>query len=294
MQLLAIMQNQYGKVPDYLQLVRFNKPIGTYLLLWPTLWAIAIASGGAPDGWILFVFVAGTFLMRSAGCAINDFADREIDRHVSRTQDRPLTSGRLNVTEVLSAFALLSLVAFALVLTLDRDTILLSLVAVVLAATYPFMKRFHHLPQVHLGAAFSWGIPMAFSALSGAVPPYGWLLYVAALLWTVAYDTMYAMADREDDLKIGVKSTAILFGEHDRLMIGLFQGMFLLALLLVGRELEFGGWYYLGLLLAVLFMAYEQFLIADRREPHCFQAFLHNHWIGAAIFAGIMMHYYAL
>ncbi len=293
MHLLATLQNQYGKLADYLQLVRFDEPIGTYLLLWPTLWAVAIASNGAPDAWILFVFVAGTFLMRSAGCAINDFADRDIDRHVARTRDRPLTSGRLTVTEVLVAFSLLSLLAFGLVLTLDRQTILLSLVAVVLAGSYPFMKRFHHLPQVHLGAAFSFGIPMAFSALAGGVSQQGWLLYVAAVIWTVAYDTMYAMADREDDLKIGVKSTAILFGEFDRLMVGLFQAVFLLALILVGRDLDMGGWYYLGLFAAAVMMAYEQFLIADRNPMHCFQAFLHNHWVGAAIFAGIMAHYFA-
>ena len=294
MHLPAILQNQSAKFSDYLQLVRFEKPIGTYLLLWPTLWAIAIAAEGAPDGWILVVFLLGTFLMRSAGCAINDFADRDIDRHVARTRDRPLTSGRLSVNEVLTVFVVLSLVAFALVLTLDRNTILLSFGGVVLAASYPFMKRFHHLPQVHLGAAFSWGVPMAFSALAGSVPTQGWLLYVAALIWTVAYDTMYAMADREDDLKIGVKSTAILFGDYDRLMIGLFQALFLLALLLVGWDLGFSGWYYLGLLLALALMAYEQFLIADRRPAHCFQAFLHNHWIGAVVFAGIMVHYYSL
>lgn len=178
-------------------------------------------------------------------------------------------------------------------LTLDKNTILLSLVAAALAATYPFMKRYHHLPQVHLGAAFSFGIPMAFSALAGSVPQQAWLLYVAALTWTVAYDTMYAMTDREDDLKIGVKSTAILFGEYDRLMIGFFQGLFLLQLLLVGRDLEFGGWYYFGLVIAATLMAYEQFLIAAREPAHCFQAFLHNHWIGAAIFFGIMADYYA-
>ncbi len=293
MQLTAILQNQYEKLHDYLQLIRFEKPIGTYLLLWPTLWAVAIASAAAPDGWILFVFVAGTFLMRSAGCAINDYADREIDRHVARTESRPLTTGRLSVTEVLTVFVVLSLLAFALVLTLDKNTILLSLVAAALAATYPFMKRFHHLPQVHLGAAFSFGIPMAFSALAGAVPQQAWLLYVAALTWTVAYDTMYAMTDREDDLKIGVKSTAILFGEYDRLMIGFFQVLFLIQLLLVGRDFDFGGWYYFGLVIAATLMAYEQFLIAAREPVHCFQAFLHNHWIGAAIFFGIIADYYA-
>ena len=276
----------------YAQLIRFEKPIGSYLLLWPTLWALAIAGDGSPDGWILFVFVAGVFLMRSAGCAINDYADREIDLHVSRTRERPLTSGRISSREALAVFAVLGLLALLLVLTLDRFTILLSIVGMALAVSYPFMKRFHYLPQVHLGAAFGWAVPMAFAAQTGELPKVAWLLFVAAIVWAVVYDTMYSMVDREDDLRLGLKSTAILFGSFDRLMIGVFQLLFLLALVLAGRDLDFTGPYYLGLALATLLMAYEQFLIADRVPAHCFIAFLHNHWVGAAVFAGIMGHYY--
>lgn len=278
----------------YLQLIRFEKPIGFYLLLWPTLWALAIAAEGSPDGWILFVFVSGVFLMRSAGCAINDYADRDIDMHIARTRERPLTSGQITTRETLLIFAGLSLVAFLLVLSLNRLTILLSLGGVLLAASYPFMKRFHYLPQVHLGAAFGWAIPMAFAAETNAVPKQAWLLFVATLLWTVAYDTMYSMVDREDDLKVGVKSTAILFGEYDRGMIAVFQLLSLLALLLVGLDLEFSGIYFVGLVLAAALMGYEQFLIADRIPAHCFIAFLNNHWIGAIVFAGIMGHYYSV
>jgi len=278
----------------YLRLIRFDKPIGFYLLLWPTLWALAIAAEGSPDGWILLVFVSGVFLMRSAGCAINDYADRDIDMHIARTRERPLTSGQITTRETLLIFAGLSLIAFMLVLSLNRLTILLSLGGVLLAASYPFMKRLHYLPQVHLGAAFGWAIPMAFAAQTNAVPKQAWLLFVATLLWTVAYDTMYSMVDREDDLKVGVKSTAILFGEYDRAMIAVFQLLSLLALLLVGLDLEFSGIYFAGLVLAAALMGYEQFLIADRAPAHCFIAFLHNHWIGAIVFAGIMGHYYSV
>ena len=278
----------------YARLIRFEKPIGFYLLLWPTLWALAIAAEGSPDGWILFVFVSGVFLMRSAGCAINDYADRDIDMHVARTRERPLTSGKIAPREALAVFAVLGLIALLLVLTLNRFTVQLAVVGVLLAASYPYMKRFHYLPQVHLGAAFGWGIPMAFAALTGAVPKQAWLLYVAALIWTVAYDTMYSMADREDDLKLGLKSTAILFGDYDRIMVAVFQLLFLLALALVGLDLEFSGVYYLGLGFAALLLGYEQFLIADRKLAHCFAAFLHNHWVGAVIFAGIMGHYYSI
>ncbi len=232
--------------------------------------------------------------MRSAGCAINDYADRDIDLHVTRTWDRPLTSGKIAPREALAVFAVLGLIAFLLVLSLNRFTILLSLVGILLAVSYPFMKRFHYLPQVHLGAAFGWAIPMAFAALTGEVPKQAWLLYVANLVWTVAYDTMYSMVDREDDLKLGVKSTAILFGDYDRGMIAGFQLLFLLALVLVGLDLEFTTAYYLGLGLAALLLGYEQFLIADRVPAHYFSAFLHNHWVGAAVFAGIMGHYYSL
>ena len=283
-----------NKLGLYAQLIRFEKPIGFYLLLWPTLWALAVAGEGSPDGWILFVFVVGSFLMRSAGCAINDYADRDIDLHVARTRERPLTSGKVAPGEALAVFAVLALIAFLLVLSLNRFTIMLSFGGILLAASYPFMKRYHYLPQVHLGAAFGWAVPMAFAALTGEVPKEAWLLYVASLVWTVAYDSMYSMVDREDDLKLGVKSTAILFGEYDRVMIAVFQLLFLLALVLVGVDLEFTGIYYLGLGAATLLMAYEQFLIADRVPAHYFSAFLHNHWVGAAVFAGIMGHYYSL
>ncbi|MFT5220829.1 MAG: 4-hydroxybenzoate polyprenyltransferase [Gammaproteobacteria bacterium] len=282
------------KTPLYLQLIRFDKPIGFYLLLWPTLWALAIAAEGAPDRWILFVFVCGVFLMRSAGCAINDYADRDLDHQVARTQNRPLTTGLITEKEALGVFAVLSLIAFALVLSLNLFTILMSFGGLLLAASYPFMKRYHYLPQVHLGAAFGWAIPMAFAAQLETIPKQGWLLYVAALLWTVAYDTMYSMVDRKDDLKVGVKSTAILFGEFDKLMIAIFQGLFITAMVLIGVDLEMTWPFYLGLLVATLLSGFEQFMIADRVPAHCFTAFLHNHWIGAVIFAGIMGHYYGL
>jgi 4-hydroxybenzoate polyprenyltransferase len=260
------------KLVLYAQLIRFEKPIGFYLLLWPTLWALAIAAEGAPDGWILFVFVFGCFLMRSAGCAINDYADRDIDLKVARTRERPLTSGKISSREALLVFAVLSLMAFALVLSLNRFTILLSFVGILLAASYPYMKRFHYLPQVHLGAAFGWAVPMVFAA----------------------YDTMYSMVDRDDDLKLGMKSTAILFGEFDRLMVAVFQVLFLATLILIGLDLEFSAVYFLGLLAAALLLAFQQFLIADRVPAHCFIAFLNNHWVGAVIFAGIIGHYYGI
>jgi 4-hydroxybenzoate polyprenyltransferase len=266
-----------SKLDLYARLIRFEKPIGFYLLLWPTL-----------------VFVFGAFLMRSAGCAINDYADRDIDLHVARTRERPLTSGEIDPREALAVFAVLAVIAFLLVLTLNRFTIQLSVVGILLAASYPYMKRFHYLPQVHLGAAFGWAIPMAFAALTETVPKQAWLLYVAALVWAVAYDTMYSMVDREDDVKLGVKSTAILFGDFDRGMIAIFQLLFLLALALIGIDLQFSAVYYLGLGVAALLLGYEQFLIADRVPAHCFAAFLHNHWVGAVVFGGIMGHYYSI
>ncbi len=278
----------------YAQLIRFEKPIGFYLLLWPTLWALAIAADGAPDGWILFVFVAGVFLMRSAGCAINDYADRDFDLKVSRTRERPLTSGKISTREALMVFALLALLSFLLVLSLNRFTIMLSFVGILLAASYPYMKRFHYLPQVHLGAAFGWAVPMAFAAQTGSLPKQAWLLYVATLLWAVAYDTMYSMVDREDDLKLGIKSTAILFGEYDRLMVGVFQLMFMITLILIGLDLGLSGIYFVGLGVAALLLGFQQFLIADRAPSHCFIAFLNNHWVGAAVFAGLIAHYYLL
>lgn len=284
----------WQRIQLYSQLIRFEKPIGTYLLLWPTLWALAIAAQGGPDRWILFVFVCGVFLMRSAGCAINDYADRDIDQHIARTRERPLTSGRISAKEALVVFAVLCLIAFALVLTLNRFTILLSIGGVLLAATYPFMKRYHYLPQVHLGAAFGWAIPMAFAAQLDALPKQAWLLYVANIIWATAYDTMYGMADREDDLKVGVKSSAILFGEYDRAIVGLLQFLFIVTLGLVGRDLGFSSFYYYALFVAALLLIYEQVLISKRIPVKCFEAFLHNHWVGAVVFAGIMGHYYAV
>jgi 4-hydroxybenzoate polyprenyltransferase len=282
------------KIRLYAELIRFQKPIGVYLLLWPSLWALAIAGNGAPDIRVTLVFVIGVFLMRSAGCAINDYADRHIDLHVARTRDRPLTSGRISEKEVLMVFLVLSLLAFLLVLSLNRITILLSIGGILLAASYPFMKRYHYLPQVHLGAAFGWAVPMAFAALTEEVPKQAWLLYVATLVWTVAYDTIYSMVDREDDLKIGIKSSAILFGDYDRAMIGLFQFLFVLTLCLIGIDLGFSAIYFLALGIASLLLIYEQLLIAYRIPEYCFEAFLHNHWVGAIVFAGIMGHYYSL
>jgi 4-hydroxybenzoate polyprenyltransferase len=280
------------KLGLYAELIRFHKPIGVYLLLWPTLWALAIAGEGSPDLWILLVFVVGVFLMRSAGCAINDYADRNIDRHVTRTKGRPLASGRITEKEVLLVFLVLSLLALSLVLSLNRFTIWLSIGGLLLAVSYPFMKRFHYLPQVHLGAAFGWAVPMVFAAQTDSLPKQAWLLYVAALVWAVAYDTMYSMVDREDDLKIGVKSSAILFGEYDRAMIGLFQALFIVTLWLTGRELGFSAIYFYALGLAALLQVYEQYLIVYRVPESCFRAFLHNHWVGAIVFYGIIGHYY--
>ncbi len=277
------------RLDAYARLVRLDRPIGIFLLLWPTLWALWLAADGLPDLHVLAVFVAGVVLMRSAGCAINDYADRHIDPHVARTCQRPLAAGEITPGEALGVFAALAGLAFLLVLSLNALTRWMSLVAVLLAASYPFMKRYHYLPQVHLGAAFAWAIPMAFTAQTGTLPPPGgWLLFFANLLWTTAYDTMYAMADREDDLRIGVKSTAILFGEADRLIIGALQVMTLLALVLVGRSFALGWPYYAGLALAALFGLYQQFLIRQREPRDCFRAFLNNNYVGMAVFAGIV------
>lgn len=283
-----------GKLSHYARLIRLDRPIGIYLLLWPTLWALWIAAEGVPDFTILFVFVAGVVLMRSAGCAINDYADRDFDPHVARTKTRPLAAGHITPKEALLVFAVLAFTAFLLELLLNGLTIALSVVAVMLAATYPFMKRFHHLPQVHLGAAFSWAIPMAFTAITGEMPPLvAWLLFVAAVLWTTAYDTMYAMCDREDDLKIGVKSTAILFGRHDRLIVGVLQVLMLLLLAWVGVLSGRGVWFWLGLLAAVGFSVYQQWLIRHREPMPSLRAFLNNHWLGMVVFVGLVVDYSA-
>ena len=271
--------------------MRLDRPIGILLLLWPTLWALWIASAGKPDILVLTVFALGVILMRSAGCVINDYADRDFDRHVRRTQDRPLAAGRVTPQEALVLFAVLCALAFGVVLLLDIFTILLSFVAVLLAALYPFMKRYTHLPQIVLGMAFGWSVPMAYAASSASLPRSAWLLFIATVLWTTVYDTMYAMVDRPDDLKIGIKSTAILFGESDKAIIGALQITMLSVMVLIGTQMELGLAYYLGLTVASGLAAYQQFLIKDREPAKCFKAFLNNNWFGAAIFLGIVAEY---
>lgn len=273
------------------QLTRMDKPIGTYLLLWPTMWALWVATDGWPSFHLLFVFCVGVFIMRSAGCVINDYADRNVDGHVKRTSERPLVAGKISEEEALSVFAFLIGGAFSLVMTLSWFTIYLSAVALVLAASYPFMKRYTHLPQVVLGAAFSWGMIMAFAEARGEVPLEAWMLFAANLLWTVAYDTMYAMVDRDDDLKIGVKSTAILFGSHDKRAVGLLQVATLALLFSVGDLLAFGWPYQLSLVMVAGLFCYQQMLIANRDRQACFRAFLNNHWVGLIVFLGIVVEY---
>ena len=275
----------------YARLMRLHRPIGSFLLLWPTLWALWLACDGHPTPKLFTVFVAGVFLMRAAGCVANDFADRGFDPHVMRTRDRPLATGEVSVREAVVLFIVLGLLAFALVLTLNTLSIELAVVGLALAVSYPFMKRYTYLPQPYLGLAFGWGIPMAYAAAKGSVPPEGWLIFIANILWATVYDTMYAMVDRRDDIKIGVKSTAILFGAMDNTIIGVLQGLLLLNLLLVGTRLELGGAYYAGLIAATGFALYEQYLIRKRDPERCFQAFLNNNWFGAAIFAGILLQY---
>jgi 4-hydroxybenzoate polyprenyltransferase len=279
------------RLTQYAQLMRLDRPIGIFLLMWPMLWALWIASKGNPNLLVLLVFASGVVLMRSAGCVINDYADRKFDPHVERTRDRPIAAGRVKPKEALALFAVLCLTAFGLVLLMNRLTIMLSFAGVVLAALYPFMKRFTHLPQVLLGMAFGWAVPMAFAAQTGEVPKVAWLLFVATVLWATAYDTMYSMVDRKDDLKIGVKSTAILFGEADRAIIATIQILLLAALLMVGQTAGLGGYYYFGLLLAAGLALYQQYLIREREPRACFQAFLNNNWFGAAVFTGIFLDY---
>ncbi len=275
----------------YALLMRLNRPIGVFLLLWPTLWALWIASAGRPDPLVLIVFVLGVVLMRSAGCVINDYADRDIDPHVQRTAQRPLAAGKVSPREALILFAVLCLIAFLLVLLMNRLTVLMSFAAVLLAVSYPFAKRYTHLPQVHLGAAFGWAVPMVFAAQTGSVPQVAWLLFIATVLWATAYDTMYAMVDRADDLRIGVKSTAILFGDADRVIIAVIQGLMLSAMILMGMRVHLGWPYYAGLSVALGLAVYQQALIKDRTPALCLKAFLNNNWFGAAIFAGIVAHY---
>jgi len=279
------------RLRDYAVLLRLHRPIGIFLLLWPTLWALWIAGNGHPSWNVLIVFVLGTVLMRSAGCAINDFADRDFDPHVARTRDRPLAAGRVSPREAFVLFIVLSLIAFTLVLTLNGLTIALSFVGAALAASYPFMKRFTQLPQFYLGAAFGWGVPMAFAAQTGTVTATAWILFAATLFWAVAYDTAYAMVDRDDDLKIGVKSTAILFGSADRLMIAVFHSLSLLALAWAGARTGLGVPYYMSLGLAAGLALWQQWLIRGREPASCFRAFLNNNWFGAVVFAGTAADY---
>ena len=262
----------FSRLRDYASLMRLDKPIGIFLLLWPTLWALLVASNGNPDTKVLLIFVAGVVLMRSAGCVINDYADRDFDRHVSRTQNRPLTAGRVSTREAITLFVVLCLLALLLVLQLNLLTIGLSVVGVLLAAIYPFMKRVTHMPQVFLGMAFGWSVPMAFAAQTGSVPQLAWLMFVTTVLWATAYDTLYAMVDREDDRVLGLKSTAILFGDSDRQIIAIIQVMVLMCLLMIGHQAELGLIYYLSVLIAAGFAAWQQYLIRIREREASFQA----------------------
>ncbi|MGO2132770.1 MAG: 4-hydroxybenzoate octaprenyltransferase [Halomonas sp.] len=278
-----------ARIPDFLHLTRLDRPIGTWLLMWPTLWALWVAAEGVPERHLVVIFVLGVYLMRAAGCVINDYADRHVDGHVKRTVNRPLATGRISEREALGLFALLVAASFILVCFTNLFTVLLSLVGVALAAIYPFMKRYTHLPQVVLGAAFSWAIPMAFGAVLGEVPTVAWLLFAANLSWTIAYDTLYAMVDRDDDLKIGIKSTAVLFGRADTLMIGLFQLATLILLALAGWLLGLSGFFWLGLATMAATFVFQQQLARGRDRDRCFRAFLNNQWSGMVVFAGIAL-----
>ena len=279
------------RTKQYAYLMRLDKPIGIFLLLWPTLWALWIASEGHPDTLVVFVFIAGVILMRSAGCVINDFADRHIDSQVKRTENRPLATGQVKPKEAVYLFCGLCITAFLLVLLMNTLTIMLSFVALALGIFYPYTKRFTFIPQVFLGLAFAWAIPMAFAAQTGEIPKEGWLLLIATVLWATAYDTMYAMVDRQDDIKLGVKSTAILFGQADRFIIAIIQVCMLIVLALIGQLLKLGIFYYMGLVLAVGLGIYQQALLKERDTALYFKAFLNNNWFGAIIFAGIYLHY---
>ena len=276
-------------IGSYLRLVRMDRPIGTFLLLWPTLWALWLAADGNPDPTVVLIFVAGTFVMRAAGCAVNDYADRHFDAHVARTRNRPLATGELQPWQALATFGVLLAVAFALVWQLNALTIWLSVAGALVAAVYPFTKRVTHLPQLVLGIAFSWGIPMAYAAVDGRLSWETLILFLANFAWIVAYDTQYAMADREDDVLIGVKSTAILFGKWDNLAVGLLHLAALAVLFAIGWQRGLGWHYDLGLLSAAVFAVYQQYLCRNRDRDRCFQAFRNNNWFGAMVFAGILL-----
>ncbi|KAF0808538.1 UbiA prenyltransferase [Alcanivorax xiamenensis] len=289
--MLAFVEHRYPSLWPWIQLMRLDRPIGSMLLMWPTLWALWIAADGTPSLKNIAIFVLGVFVMRAAGCVINDFADRDFDGSVERTRGRPLATGALSAKQALGLFVGLLFIALILVLFLNRFTFWLAFGGLGLAILYPFTKRFTNLPQVVLGAAFSWAIPMAFGAETASVPPIAWLLFIINLLWTVAYDTEYAMCDREDDLKIGIKSTAILFGDLDKVIIGILQGLVLAGLVLVGLRLGFGLPWYLGLLGALALFVHQQWRIRYRERWPCFHAFLNNHWVGACVFVGLFLQY---
>ena len=279
------------QVKNYCYLLRLHKPVGILLLLWPTCWALWLAGSGKPDLSIVITFFVGVIIMRSAGCVINDIADKNIDGRVARTRERPLATGVISVRAALLVFLGLSLLGFLLVLRLNHLSIYLALVGAVLMVVYPFLKRVTHLPQVGLGLAFAWGVPMAFAAIQHHVPPAAWLLFAAAALWPISYDTIYAMVDRDDDIAIGVKSTAILFNDKDTVFVATLQVAFLLLLAYVGWVFGLNLFYYVSLLAAEGLFAYQQFLMKDGDPGACFQAFLNNQWVGLVIFLGIVMNY---
>ena len=280
------------RIEEYALLARLDRPIGTWLLMWPALWALWIAGSGRPHPEVLIVFLLGVFVMRAAGCVINDFADRNVDPHVRRTRDRPLAARRVTPREALYLFAILITAALYLVTRLNFLTLKLAVIGAFLTISYPFVKRFFPMPQLWLGISFGgWSVPMGFAAEGGTVPRVAWVLYIAGVMWAAIYDTMYAMVDREDDVKIGIKSSAILFADMDKLLIGVMQVMMLFALVLAGRSMEFGQWYYAGVVGAGLLFLYQQWLIRKREPAGCLKGFLNNQYVGAVIFAGIMLQY---
>ncbi|MCE2027901.1 4-hydroxybenzoate octaprenyltransferase [Sessilibacter corallicola] len=285
------LQPKSGNWNDYLALMRMDKPVGTLLVLWPVLWSLWLASDGSPSVKNLVIFVLGVFVMRSAGCVINDYADRNFDGSVKRTKQRPLASGKLSEQNALSLFFILCLVALLLVLLTNWMTVALSVGALILASVYPFAKRHTHLPQIVLGAAFSWSIPMVFTAETGTVSKEIWLIYFVNLLWVVAYDTYYAMVDRDDDLKIGVKSTAVLFAEMDKTIIGFLQVLVVIGLLMIGSQFNLGGIYILGVVITAGLFVYQQWITRDREREKCFAAFKNNQWVGLVIFIFIALDY---
>jgi len=280
------------RVTEYARLMRLDRPVGTWLLLWPALWALWIAGAGRPRPKVLGIFVLGVVVMRAAGCVINDFLDRNIDAYVQRTRDRPLAARRVAPGEALTLFALLLLAALCLVSRLDLFTVELASIGALLTVSYPLLKRFFPMPQLYLGISFGgWSVPMAFAAQTGELPRIAWVLYIAAVIWTAMYDTLYAMVDREDDLKIGVKSSAVLFADMDKLLIGVMQAMTLGALYLVGRNMHYGRAYWGGLTAAGVLFLWQQWLTAAREPAACFRAFLNNQYVGLAVFAGILLEY---